>query len=79
MVTRYYKIATLKKSTVIGQTEFITFPPCMQPTSYACIAYQHKHATTGVILFAAKSRCVDLFNKGMKQIVPRVLLIYLNT
>ena len=39
-----YKIATFKKNTVIGQTEFIITPQCTQPTSRACIIYQHLHA-----------------------------------
>ena len=33
------------KKTVIGQTEFIIFPQCTQPTSHACIIYQYLHAT----------------------------------
>ena len=33
------------KNTVIGQTELIITPQCTQPTSHACITYQHMHAT----------------------------------
>ena len=36
----YYKTATVKKNTVIGQTEFILTPQCTQPTSHACIIFK---------------------------------------
>ena len=42
--TYVYKLATFKR-TLIGQTEFIITPQCTQPTSHACIIYQHMHAT----------------------------------
>ena len=52
-----YKIATFKKTTVIGQTKFIITPQCTQPTSHVCTIYQHMHTTltSTVILFLAKS------------------------
>ena len=54
---------------MIGQTEFIITPQCTKPTPHACNRDINicTKPTSAVILFTAKSRCVDYFINGEKK------------